>query len=557
MKYLLTIVILILGALLLFSCSTGSSGPGLVGNTGTNTTNGQNQSPTIITTSGDGAAAAALVLQSKELAVTSTTLFKNLGLIAQSQMASATTVTGSGSCSDYGTYSYNRIYNNTSGNYNVVISFSLCREAGFQYDGNYAAYGKPSQFTGRLGGLKIMNFKNNYTTLIGSLVGASVSYKMEGSGNAANATYTITANGSMQAFDYYSLGKHTMTFSNLKTDYVVSTDSTVNIQSSSITANGKYSVKHLTNTTSITYADFTVNIQKQTTTDIEDLGIIGRVITDRTPNSIFEGVFDIVTTVPIRTLSSPYPAKTTQGTFVINNAATVQYGAVNTIAVASLGDAPINYAKEFMLMKQSDLYAMEQQLPIVSGLTGTASGNIMSISALSTGSTTSDLNCYTDVHVKYYNAASLPMPPVVVPDNYLWIVHWNSNLNTCATTTVIPYQEATSSTGVTTDTCDVGLDINGAAQDIASGGVEHFLAAALPAGYYVLSIDNYSCPLTVTNAATLLVGDYLFGPYSCAYSSSDIDGSNPGAWCRLADVRVNLDRSIDVLAPNLALTPWH
>ena len=54
--------------------------------------------------------------------------------------------------------------------------------------------------------------------------------------------------------------------------------------------------------------------------------------------------------------------------------------------------------------------------------------------------------------MKYYNAASLPTPPVVVPDNYLWIVHWNSNLTTCATTTMIPYQEATSSTGVTTDT---------------------------------------------------------------------------------------------------------
>ena len=267
-------------------------------------------------------------------------------------MASATTVTGSGSCSDYGTYNYNSIYNNTSGNYNVVISFSLCREDGFQYDGNYSAYGKPSQFTGRLSGLKIMNFKNNYTTLIGSLVGVSASYKMAGSGNAANATYTFTANGSIQAFDYYSLGQHTMTFSNLKTDYVISTDSAVNIQSSSITANGKYSVKHLTNTTSITFADFTVNTQKQTTTNIEDFDITGRVIADRTPNSFFDGVFDIVTTVPVRTLLSPFPAKTTQGTFVINNAATVQYGAVNTIAVASAGDAPINYAKEFMLMKE-------------------------------------------------------------------------------------------------------------------------------------------------------------------------------------------------------------
>ncbi len=555
MRYLFMVMILILGALLIFSCSSGGSGTGLTGTTGTTT--GQNQSPTVITTTGEGASAAALVLQSKELAVTSTTLFKNLGFIAQSQMVSATTVTGSGSCTDYGTYNYSRTYNSTSGNYNVAITFSLCREDGFQYDGSYTTYGKASQFTGRLGGLKIMNFKNNYTTLIGSLVGVSAYYTMQGSGNAANAIYTFITNGTMQAFDYYSLGQHTMTFSNLRADYVINTDTIANIQSSSITSNGKYSVKHLTNSTSITYADFTITTQKQTATDIEDFGITGRIITDRTPNSGFEGVFDVVTTVPVRTLLSPYPAKTTQGTFAINNTATVQYGAANTVDVTSPGGVPISYAKEFMLMKQCDFYAMEQQLPIVSGSTGTASGNVMSISALSSGPTTSDLNCYTDVHVKYYSAASLPTPPVVVPDNYLWIVDWASGLSSCVSTTMISFQEATSSTGVTTDTCDVGLDINASAKDVTSGGVEHFLASALPAGYYILSIDNYSCSTSVTNAATVLVGDYLFGPYSCTYSSYDVDDTDPNAWCRLADVRVNMDGSIDVLAPNLTLSPWH
>jgi hypothetical protein len=194
---------------------------------------------------------------------------------------------------------------------------------------------------------------------------------------------------------------------------------------------------------------------------------------------------------------------------------------------------------------------MEQQLPIVSGTTGTASGTVMSLSALSSEPSATPLSCYTDVHVSYFLSTA---PTATIPD---WYVHWDSNLNTCQPQVGIPFQEATSSTGIATDPCDVGLDINGAATDVTSGGVEHFLAAAMPTGYYVLSINNYSCPSSVVNDATILVGDYLFGPYNCTYSTSDGDGNAPGAWCRIADIRVNASGVVDVLAPDVTLPPWH
>jgi len=535
----------------LFGCSD-YNGSGIIVPPVTTTTSPQ--LPATITTSGEGAAAAAAVLQAKEVVVTSTTIFKDLGFITQSQMASAVTSSGTGTCADFGTYVYDSTYNSTSGNYSVSCTFNLCRQNGLQYDGGYSASGNAARFTGRLAGLKIMNFQNNYKTLIGSLTGSSLTYIMEGSGIASNATYTITAKGGMQAFDYYALGQHNMNFNDLVTNYAVSVDATTNAQSASFTTNGNYSVTRSGKTAALTYSDFKLNIQKQSVTNIEDLGMAGRVAVNYTPDSFFEGIFDITTSTSIRTELLPFPSKTLQGTFVINNAATAQFENSDRVGISIAGDAPLTFAKEFMLMKQADFYALEQQLPIVSGVTGTASGSILSISALSTGP---DLNCYTDVHVKYYSAASLPVPQPVVPDNNLWIVHWDSQLSTCVSTSAIPYQEATSSTGVTTDPCDVGLDINGFARDATSGGVEHFLAAALPAGYYVLSIDNFSCPTTVTNAATLLVGDYLFGTYTCTYGSSDTDGSNAAAWCRLADVRVNTDGTIDVLAPEQTLTPWH
>ena len=548
MNRIFHIPVLLICSVLLFSCNSYDFN-GIAAGGGTTTTSTTTLVPASITTSADGAVSASLVLQSKELLTTSTSLFKNLGFIAQSAMVSAASGTGTGTCTDYGTYDYTRSY--SGGTYVLVYAFNLCRENEFQYDGTYMAMGTPASFTGRLAGLTILNFKNNYTTLIGSLVGTSLSYVMTGSGDAANGSYLFTVNGGISAFDYYTLGQHDMMFNKLVTNYMVATDGGNTVRDTAMTTNGRYSVRRLAATTAITYVDFTVNTQKQLLTNIEDVTIGGRISADRTPNAGIEGVFDVTTPVPIRTVQVPYPPMTTQGTVVTNSSATMQYGAVNTILVSVGTDAPQSFAKEFMLMKQGDFYAMEQQLPLVSGTTGAASGTVMSLSALSSGSSSADLDCYTDVHVSYFVSTA---PTATIPN---WYVHWDSNLATCAPQTGIPFQEATSSTGVATDPCDVGLDINGAATDISSGGVEHFLAAALPTGYYVLSINNYSCATTVGNAATVMIGDYLFGPFTCSYSAVDGDNFTPGAWCRLADVRVNAGGVIDVLAPNGSIPPWH
>lgn len=552
-RYIIVVPILAISFLVLNNCQ-GDNRSGLITSSTATTTTGATQlTPAVITTSAAGATAASTVLQSKELVVTSTNIFKDLGFIAQSQMVSAVTDTGTGACADYGTYDYSNIYNNTTGKYALSFTFKLCRQNGFQYDGTYVASGKPDLFTGRMSGLKILNFHNNYTTLIGSLVGVSLSYVMQGSGIASSATYTFTANGGLQAFDYYSLGQHSMTFSKLETKYNVNTDNATNIQTTSLIANGMYSVKWTTKTAKLTYSDFKVDIQKQLSNDIEDVSMAGRVAVDYTPDSDFEGVFDVSTVTPIRSVATSFPPKTNQGAFSINNAATAQYGASDTIDVTAASDTALNYTKEFILMKRSDFYALEQQLPIVVGQSGQASGNIMSISALSTGVTPTDLNCYTDVHVNYYTQAS-----PTTSDSILWYVDWHQSLSTCKAQPNVPFQQGTSSTGVATDPCDVGLDINGAATDITSGGVEHFLAANLPTGYYVLSINNWSCANTVTNVATVLVGDYLFGPYHCSYTSSDGEkGHDSGAWCRLADIRVNSAGTIDVLSPDTLLNPWH
>jgi hypothetical protein len=509
--------------------------------------------PASLTTSAEGAEAFSVVLQAKELVNTSTQLFRDLGFIAQSQMVSASSGTGAGTCADYGSYDYSRTYNGTTGAYNVTFTFNLCRQNDFQYNGSFSARGTQASLTGQLSsGLTMLNFQNNYTTLIGSIVGASLTFQMDGTGDASNGSYIITMNGGMSSYDYYTLGRHVLAYTNLVSE--ITSTTAAGVQDSLMTVSGAYQERTQTKTVDVTYTNFTVVTTSDLVAGRDDMDIQGGISVNFTPDAGMEGLFNVATAIPVRTDWSSYPPVTTQGTLVTNGTATAQYGAADTIDVSVGVGPPVSYAKEFMLLKVQDFYAMEQQLPIVSGATGSASGSIMSISALSNSSSPADLSCYTDVHVSYHNVTA-PTPPAATP---FWFVHWNSGLSTCIPQSSIPFEEATSSTGVATDPCDVGLDINGAAMDITSGGVEHFLAAAMPTGYYILSIDNYSCDWTVVgNAATVLVGDYLFGPYTCAYTASDGDGSTPGAWCRLADIRVNGDATIDVLAPDVALNPWH
>lgn len=527
-------------------CNGYDSNGGIINPPG-GSTGGTVQTPVTLATTTDGAQAMSLILQSKEALRSSVDIFTSLGFMAQSQMVSAASGTGTVSCADYGTYAFNRTYSNNT--YNLTLTFALCRDKGFQYDGGFTAYGTPNNLRGNLGGLKILNFKNNYSTLIGSINAVTANYTMAGTGDASNGDYLITANGTLAAFDYYSLGQHTVTFTSLATNATFTTSGSTKTRT--ITANGKYSARRQTTTTAVTYTNFSIVESTDTALSRTDEQLSGRISIDRTPNSGLEGVLDATTPTAIRTDFSSYPPITTQGIIVTNTTASATYGASDTIDVSVAGDTTATYAKEFILMKTGDFYGMEQQLPIVSGTTGTATGTVMSISALSTAPSSTDLNCYTDVHVSYFVSTA---PTSTVPD---WYVHWASNLDTCVPQTGIPYQEATSSTGNPSDPCDVGLDINGSAQDISSGGVEHFLAASLPVGYYILSINNYSCSTLVTNTATVLIGDYLFGPYTCTYTAADGDGSTPGAWCRLADIRVNASGVIDVLTPDPLLPPWH
>jgi hypothetical protein len=562
------IMILILGALLIWSCSTGSSGPGLVSTAGSTTTT---PGATIIQASTQGAHVASQTAQTRELLFTSTQLFKNLGDIALPVMTPVLVNQNTDiACTDGGTFQY-------SGTSDAVISnltftFNGCRDKGYQYVGSYTLSGSPSNFTIILGGsstFNIFNFNPSYTVLLAYLK-ANLRFTMVGSGDQADASYTITSNGTITTFDYFLLDTFAMLFSNLQAGYVLSTNSATKDRTISITSNGQlretwgrsYTIGlKLTDFKIDKVQDFDLNSSSFYADETSLNGTVAFSV--RPPTFGIGGTFTVDTQIPVRTVYTA-PRHTTQGTIVLNTNSTVLYNAGGDLDVTVTGDVPLHYDKEYDMMKLSDFAAMEQDKPPLIAPPGAGApislptGSTMAVTLTWTGPapsfvSTSDM----DLHVKFYN-----IPNPTPADVETWHIDWHQGktypgaTGSCTDPIGISFGDAFDLDGGHTGTCDVGLDFD----DTNGYGPEHITALKIPAGYYVVSVDSFALnpsEYPTTLYLSLHIGDNIFGPYTGTLSDSDGEGTSPTAWLRVADMRVNADGSIDVLAPDPLLNPWH
>ena len=166
---------------------------------------------------------------------------------------------------------------------------------------------------------------------------------------------------------------------------------------------------------------------------------------------------------------------------------------------------------------------------------------VTSQSVNSDPTSTIGLDCNTDIHVNYYSTQT---PSAGTAGN--WFVDWHESARDIDGDGIV----------------DVELDINPTQVDSVFNGLKQFSAYKLPAGYYVISINNYSCPTTVSNTVNVKIGDATSGPYYCLYTAFDYEGTPPaagdipGAWCRVTDVVVT-SSSTTVKPPDYALQPWH
>lgn len=510
----------------------------------------------VISTSMEAAQAFASVLQARDLLVTSADLFKDLGDVSLNIMATDPTLASAGTttpvaCADGGSYVYSGTTNTTNGAYDLTVTFSGCREKRFQYEGAYVVTGgTPTNITVKLGGssstFNIFYFNSGYTVLIDYLKAQS-SFTMAGSGTAANAAYTITPSGTITTFDYFLLDTFTMNYSGSSTGYTLSTDPVTKDQIISLSAGGTFSETSPARGLTIALSGFNIDRVKRSSGGTgffyaDDTSISGTVAFNYRPNNYcFEGQYVVATTAPVHTVYST--GHTTQGGMTLNGIATAQYNTGGDIDVSVTGGAPLNYADELTLMKVCDYSAMEVNTSPLLGPTGNAAGSTMAVTLTwvdKTGST-SDM----DLHVKYYGITT-----PVSSTTPSWHIDWHQG-KTCTDPPGLSFSDAFDLNG--NGVCDVGLDFD----DTNGYGPEHITALKLPAGYYVVSVNSYALgdpPATLYLAVH--IGDSIFGPYIGTLSSSDGEGTDPGSWFRVADVRVNADGTVNVMEPDANLNPW-
>jgi len=444
----------------------------------------------------------------------------------------ATTTQGPVACSGGGTYSY--VFDGAAGTY--TFTFNDCRENDLQMSGPYVLKSTESGYTVVMGNagstFKILDFDKEI--LVASLE-AAVSIDLTKTGGSTAGNYSMVANGNMKLRDFLSIsGEYTLVFTQFSDDYSFGPGA------SSISIGGKYNETWRENKFLASFEGLSVDITD--TASGSDASVNGSVVFDFTPNIFcLDGRYNISTEVPVRFDSAA--GHNVRGRQLINGSTVMEWQTNGKIKVTLGSGAVLMYDNESAMTQQCPFATPDAEAPKLSGLTGSATGDNMTITSLWVGGTTSDM----DLHLNYYDTTS---PNAATP--LTWYVDWHKGKN--CTDSSGQYSDAIDVNG--DGACDIGLDID----DVEGYGPEHITATTLPAGYYVISVNSFSLdqdPYAIVSA-TIKIGNTTFGVYqSGKLTVGDGDGSNPAAWMRVADIRVNGDGTVDVLTPNGALQPWH
>lgn len=500
-------------------------------------------------------------------------------------------------CNDGGTVTSDFTYDPADSSFSLNMTYNDCLEYGerlngpMKISGVYSATGNET-FTITMGDgnltIESTDFKaeqfmdTTYTTLYAYYL-ADMSVSGSGEESTGNYSFTMTANGKEKYSDYTEV--YNMTFSNLKfVSTFVAPATTTGAFSGTDTVNGGFTESWTgtsgTESVSTTFTSFVIAWSVPAGAAYYEFSADGTVATDFTPDAYcgIEGTWVIDTTTPIQIDNNGVPL---QGVMVINSNTTIKFDdpdGSGKVTVTVTGGTPTTYNSINELeatCKMADFEADTTASTTVTSttqnqtVTGTPSSMVITAKSTFPTSSASSLDCYTDLHVNFYKAASYTTAPTSTTAG-TWYVDWHigligvdattgkndsSKLCTSPTDGSVNYWEALDLNG--DGVCDVGLDIEGGMTDDTDNGIEHFIAKTLPAGYYVVSVNNYSCATDVQSAVSIQVGNSLFEGYNGTYSLVSAEGATDGAWYRVTDIRVNDDGTVNLLAPDANLKPWH
>ncbi|MDA8101034.1 MAG: hypothetical protein M0042_15555 [Nitrospiraceae bacterium] len=485
---------------------------------------------------------------------------------AKTMKAATTIPSTTGSCVDSGSYTYSGSYDSVAGSVSITMTFANCREDGLEMNGTMKMDGTEtaSNFTitetigTAAAKFTMLEFGDYSYTMLVSKMEAAITMGMSGDYNTTSGAITgdYTVNGTMSVLDYVTTNTYSMTYSNNKITLTLTPGTTSTFaEKLDMQVDGSFSESWTEGTTnygvSMSYSAFKITDTVMNDGSVTE-SLSGSFTIDFTPDQCFEGTYSFETVTPIKYNAN---GMTIAGEIVVNTSTHIVFNSDGTITVTLVNNGQTttvaNHIDPYDLAQTCEFQTLDEPAPTSSGNTGTAKASSMTITSLSSD-TTGSLDCYTDLHVNYYSVSA---PTSSTTGS--WYVDWHVNDGSTLPSTDpgASFQQYLDITG--DGVADVGLDINGSEYDNTSGGLEHFTALKVPAGYYVISMNNFSCPGTVTNNVTIQIGSDSFGPYNCTYTTSDGEGTTPGAWCAVADIAVDSAGTATVKAHDVNLQLWH
>ncbi len=456
------------------------------------------------------------------------------------------------SCPDGGSYEYIVSANDPANNpdvnsktFSAFINFTGCRENDTEFDGEYTLSGSWS-YTNTLlvtlgddfSAFTVLNYGPGYSDLISKSTMTYFKLVYNISEGASPITYDIKATGVVTTHDFFSAEDYSLEF---KDGYdqalAVSTDGSL-----SMTTNGDFS-ETWTAADAVSHkvvASFqSLKLDLTTTSGYEDVSLNGQSSIAFTPDACSSGTATFVTSLPIRTLTST--GLTTQGAVSVNKSLKMTYNDDGTITVNYVG-VDKTYNNAFELGQECPIATLDDSTPASTGIRGTASAAGTNSTISLTWGNADVVNSPNDMelHLNYYaentySPASAPTASTLGT----WYLDFNAlvSANTHSTTDPARYTKynCTNPAGVNLGSshvdvdgdgiCDIGMDLLYDQENFVYWP-EHLVATKLPAGYYVISVDDYdSTDTTIPVSVSIQIGDTVFGPFTHTFGNSTLQRS--------------------------------
>ena len=494
----------------------------------------------------------------------------------------AIAVSDSGACTDGGTYSFTGTIDDETGAFDFDMTLSLCQEDGDVSDGvmnisGFFTYDVVTEigtvtFNMTLGDstsdLVVQSFEDaTYAVLVGVFstnMAMTESYTFD-SDLATPDAMTLLANGSATFEDDTVLPPQTysMTMSSFSDTSTFAYDAVTGIFAFDDTLNGGIS-QSWTETdgahgVAVGFSSFNTQIEigavlaaptalSHDPDGSIDISFDGTVSVDFTPNPgeagadcEAEGTFTFVTDTPIHQgVSDSCPVS---GQITINGNTVVVFNSDGSVDV-TVGTDTTHYNSCNDLENVCEVQDFEDdpatETEVSQGGSATTSGNTL-IANLSWAPSGADSGVIMDLHVNFYDTAS-----PTASTTGTWYIDWHNR----------------DVAGVLPDNADEtgNLEYYYIGQGASEAtDFDRLVIDGLPQGYYVISVNSWALgtATSVTADTTLNIGGNVFSFPSCTFTTADGEFQTPAAWCRVADMRVNADGTVDILPPNTSLEPWH